>query len=113
MNTGAEKNSEVFRKIMESDVLPMGPDPAIGKRLDYYFHLQHSRQKIHYNSFLAFFAWFFSGKALAIKFGIVAVSLVLFMKSPVIQDKSSVTGDTCVTKAAMDTNFVVRDSCFN
>jgi hypothetical protein len=115
MNIKHFRSSDLFKKAVQSDIPAIAPDAAIEQRLNYYFNLQHSRQKIHANGFSGFFGWIFSTQALIFKTGfIVIAALFLFIKSPVTQDQSINTLDTCISRTTVvDTNSVVKDTCIN
>lgn len=113
MNKKQFQNNDLFSKAVQMDNPSIIPDPAIDKRINYYFNLQHSRQKIHSNSFSGIFGWIFSSNALVFKAGFAVLTFVfLFIKSPVMENNSVITSDTCASKSVLvDTGFVVRDTC--
>jgi hypothetical protein len=109
------ENQDIFKKIIEADQIPVTPNPAIEERVNYYYRLQHSRHKVHSNSFAGCLGWILSGKALILKTGLAIAAAVFFMvKSPVIQNTSVITADTCTHKVLLtDTNTMVKDTCLN
>jgi hypothetical protein len=115
MNIKHFRNSDLLKKAVISDSPAITPDVAIEQRLNYYFNLQHSRQKIHSNGFSGFFAWIFSTQALIFKTSfVVMAALFLFIKSPVTQNQSINAHDTCMSRTTVvDTNSVVKDTCIN
>lgn len=115
MDTRNNNSSDMFKKAILADELSIVPDPSIEQRVNYYFKLQHSRQKVHQNSFAGFLLWLVSGKTLLLKTSFAAiVALFLMLKSPVSHNHSAITGDTCASKALLvDSNAIVKDTCFN
>jgi hypothetical protein len=115
MNTKNSHHNDPFRSIIQKDNPEICPNPATQERLNYYFRLQHSKQKVYSNNFLSFFSWVLSGESLILKTGLVFFIAAFFViKSPITQDSSILTGDSCTTNAVLvDTNAFVRDTCYN
>lgn len=108
-------NNDILRKTILNDNPGLEPNASTKSRLDYYFKLQHSREKIHSNNFTGVFNWFFSLRPAVLKIGLVTIGLyILFFQPPVPQNYSTITSDTCNSRFGIaDTNNLYIDTCIN
>jgi hypothetical protein len=116
MNSKHIYNNNIFKKAVISDNPAIEPDAAIKHRLGYYFNLQHSRHKVHSNSFTGLFSWIFSSQSLVFKSGLAIVMLFfLFLKTPVMDNNSSIIngGNNTTNISVADTNAISIDTCIN
>jgi hypothetical protein len=115
MHTKNLYSNHLFRKTVQSDAPAITPDTATEHRINYYYRLQHSKQKIHSNGFGGLMGWIFSTQTFALKSAfIVLTAVLLLVKSPVNQSKAILSIDTCENKTVVvDSNLLVKDTCFN